>query len=219
MSIRVVVVDAHTLSRFGFTTLVAREPDIEVAGEASSIATARRLITPDPPDVVTVDAVLPDGDGIALARELRDRHADLGIVVLTSADGDDTLFRALETGASAFVTKNAPVAEIITAVRHAAVAASSFTASGLASAIARRNQVAASTRLSPREQQVLGLLSEGKSAPQIATAMYLSRSTAKTYITRVYEKLGAANRAQALMTAVRDGLIDGAAGEVNGLRA
>ncbi len=219
MSTRLVVIDAHPLSRFGLATLVAREPDIDVVAEASSLAMARRLIAPNPPDVVTVDAVLPDGDGIAFARELRDRYADLGIVVLTSADGDDVLFRALETGASAFVAKNAPVTEIITSVRHAAVAASSFTASGLASAIARRNQAVTSPRLSPRELQVLGMLSEGKSVPQIAAAMYLSRSTAKTYITRVYEKLGAANRAQALMTAVREGLIDGAAATMNQLRA
>lgn len=159
------------------------------------------------PDVVTVDVNLPDGDGLRLARELRDRHADLGIVILTSRDQDDVLFRALETGVSAFVAKTASVEEVLSAIRHSAVAASSFTASGLATALTRRREATQRLALSPREMDVLCLLRDGLSIPDIALQMYISQSTAKTYVARLYQKLGAANRAQALMTAVQHGLV------------
>ena len=164
------------------------------------VATAR-------PNVVTVDVVLPDCDGLELARELRERYADLGIVMLTSLQEDDVLFRALASGVSAFVPKTAPLPEVLSAIRHAAVAPSSFTASGLAIAVARRRAMQDRLALSPRETEVLRLLHDGLSVPAIAVEMFISVSTAKTYVARLYEKLGATNRAQALMTAMHHGLI------------
>jgi DNA-binding NarL/FixJ family response regulator len=207
MAIRVVVVDGHTLTRFGLTTLAAAHPDLEVVAEARTAAEAPGVIAAASPDVVTVAVGLPDADGLRLARELRDRYPALGIVVLTAQGEDDVLFRALETGASAFVGKSAPVEEILCAIRHAAVAASSFTAAGLANAMARRQSTAARLALSPREREVLMLLRDGVSIPAIARTLYVSPSTAKTYVSRLYEKLGASNRAQALMAALRNGLI------------
>jgi DNA-binding NarL/FixJ family response regulator len=208
--IRLVVVDGHTLTRYGLAGLVAAEPDIRIVGETALAADAARLIAAGQADVVTVDVTLPDGDGLRLARELRDRYPDLGIVLLTSNGEDDVLFRALETGVSAFVAKTAPASEVLAAIRHASVAARSFTASGLALAMSRRavGGRRPGVALSPREQQVLSLLGEGMSVPAIARTMYLSQSTAKTYVARLYEKLGASNRAQALMTALRQGLIE-----------
>jgi DNA-binding NarL/FixJ family response regulator len=208
MSIRLAIVDSHTLTRYGLRELVGQQPDIEVAAECASVADAQRLIAATRPDVVTVDVTLPDGDGLRLARDLRDRYAGLGIVMLTSKGEDDILFRALETGVSAFVAKTAPVEEVLAAIRHAAVAATSFTASGLAVAIARRRAVRERLALSPRETEVLQLLRDGLSIPAISLTMFISQSTTKTYVARLYEKLGAANRAQALMTAVRYGLIE-----------
>lgn len=209
MAIRVVVVDGHTLTRFGLTTLAAASPDVRVVAEAHTAAEAREVIAVASPDVVTVAIGLPDADGLRLARELRDRYPTLGIVVLTSQGEDDVLFRALETGASAFVGKSAPVEEILCAIRHAAVADSSFTAAGLALALAlaRRHSTTARLSLSPREREVLMLLREGESIPAIARTLYVSPSTAKTYVSRLYEKLSASNRAQALMAALRHGLI------------
>jgi DNA-binding NarL/FixJ family response regulator len=205
MGIKVVVVDGHALTRFGLKMLAAAYPDLEVVAEASTAAEAPAFIAEFAPDVVTVAVGLPDGNGLHLARELRDRHPALGIVVLTSHGEDDVLFRALETGASAFVGKSAPIEEILCAIRHASVAASSFTATGLATAMARRH--AAHLTLSPREREVLHLLGQGVSIPTIARTLFVSPSTAKTYVSRLYEKLGVSNRAQALMTALRIGLI------------
>jgi DNA-binding NarL/FixJ family response regulator len=207
VQIRLAVIDGHTLTRYGLRELVARHPDIQVVAECGSAADAQRVVEAARPDVVTVEAHLPDGDGLQLARALRDRHAELGIVILASQGQDDVLFRALETGVSAFVGKTAPVEELLAAIRHAAVAASSFTASGLAVALARRQTAQDRLALSPRETEVLGLLGDGLSIPAIAVRMFISQSTAKTYVARLYEKLGAANRAQALMTAIHHGLI------------
>jgi len=110
----------------------------------------------------------------------------------------------LDTGASAFVAKTASLPEILGAIRHAAVSASSFSAAGLAQAMSRRTeQQARRPLLSPRESEVLGLLQQGKSVPEVAGAMFVSLSTAKTYVSRLYDKLGATNRAQAMMAAVQ----------------
>lgn len=207
MPIRLAVIDGHTLTRYGLGELVAQHGDIEIVAECGSVADAERMVAAARPDVVTVDVALPDGDGLALARDLRDRHQDLGIVVLTSRGEDDVLFRALDTGVSAFVAKTAPITEVLGAIRHASVAASSFTASGLAVAISRRQAAQGRFALSPRETEVLTLLRDGLSTPAIARRIYVSPSTAKTYVTRLYEKLGATSRAQALMIAVHHGLI------------
>ena len=202
MTIRLAIVDNHTLVRYGLRELVSQQPDIEVVAECTSAAEAARKLSLTQPDVVTLAVSLPDGDGLRLARELRDGRADLGIVILTGRDEDDVLFRALETGASAFVAKSAPIEEVLAAVRHSAVAASSFTASGLATAITRRRETGDRLLLSAREMEVLSLLRDGLSVPAIARQMYISYSTAKTYVARLYQKLGATNRAQALMAAV-----------------
>jgi DNA-binding NarL/FixJ family response regulator len=207
MPIRLGIVDGETLTRYGLRELVTQHSDIEIVAECQTAADAADMVAAARPDVVTVDVVLPDGDGLRLAREFRDRYADLGIVVLTSLQEDHVLFRALENGVSAFVAKSAPLAEMLGAIRHAAVAASSFTASGLATAVARRRAMQDRLTLSPREAEVLRLLHDGMSIPAIAADMFISVSTAKTYVARLYEKLGAANRAQALMAAMHHGLI------------
>jgi len=208
MTIRLAIVDGHTLTRYGLRQLVAQHADIEIVAECGYAAAAPPAIAASAPDVVTIDATLPDGDGMRLARDFRDLYANLGIVMLTSRGEDDVLFRALETGVSAFVAKTAPVEEVLAAIRHAAVAASSFTASGLAVALTRRRTIKDKLALSPRETEVLQFLRDGMSIPAIALAMFISPSTAKTYVGRLYDKLGAANRAQALMTAMRYGLIN-----------
>lgn len=207
MTIRLAVIDGHTLTRCGLRQLVAQHADIEIVCECSSAAEAQAAAMPSNPTVVTIDTVLPDADGLRLVRELRDSDADLGIVVLSSDGGDDLLFRAMEMGASAFVKKTAPVAEVLTAIRHAAVAASCFTASGLPEVLARRRLARERFGLSPREMQVLRMLRDGMSVPAIAGAMFVAQSTAKTYVARLYDKLGAVNRAQALMIAAHHGVI------------
>jgi DNA-binding NarL/FixJ family response regulator len=207
MSIRIVVIDGHTLTRYGLSCLVMGHSDLELVAEAENAAEAKRVVMISRPDVVIIDPSLPDGDGLQLVRELRDRHPSLGIVVLSSHQDDDVLFRALDCAASAFVGKGAPASEVLGAVRHAAVTPTSFTATGLAAALAHRREAGARFALSPREREVLSLLRDGLSIPDIARDLFVSQSTAKTYVARLYEKLGVTSRAQALMAALQHGLI------------
>ena len=213
--IRIVVVDGHTLTRYGLLGLVSSEPGMTIVGETGLGSEAAATVADADADVVVLDIALPDADGLSIARELRDRYAGLGIVVLTSNGEDDLLFRALEVGVSAFVPKVAPATEVLPAIRHAAVAAGSFIATGLGQAVARRRSAVAATvarpavgvSLSPREAEVLAMLGSGLSVAAIGASLYVSHSTTKTYIARLYEKLGVSNRAQALMVGLQTGLL------------
>jgi DNA-binding NarL/FixJ family response regulator len=204
--VRVVIAGEHPLLSWALRRMIDETPDLRAVAEATSADAALNQVFGLKPDVIVVDCSMPDG--WKLARDLRDRHDSLGIVILTAAGSDDLLFRALDTGASAYLNKSASVDEVLGAIRHAAVAASSFSAVGLAQALRRRRDVSERLALSPRERQVLSLLREGRSVPEVAATIYVSLSTAKTYVARLYEKLGANNRAQALMTAVELGLFE-----------
>ena len=126
-------------------------------------------------------------------------------------DDDEHLFAALEAQASAFVAKSAPTDEVLSAARHAASSPHAFTAADLPGAM-RRRMDPAKPRLSAREQEVLDLLGQGLTIPVLAKRLYISESTAKTYASKLYEKLGAHNRSQALVEAVRLGLLKVPAG-------
>jgi DNA-binding NarL/FixJ family response regulator len=206
MAIRVLLVDDHELIRQGLRRALEREPDFEVAGEAGSVAEAMSRIQDASPDVVIFDVRLPDGSGIDAVRQTRAAHPTLGLVVLTMYAGDDQLFAALDAGASAFVPKDAPAEEVLAAARQAARAPRSFTAPGLGDAMKRRI-TPSGPQLTPREREVLNLLAEGFGVAQISRRLFISESTTKTHISKLYEKLGAGNRAQAIMAALRMGLI------------
>lgn len=206
MAISVLLVDDHELIRQGLRRAFERDGDFEVAGEAGSLADARRLLTLMSPDVVILDVRLPDGNGLEACRKVRADNAEIGIVILTMYAGDDQLFEALEAGASAFVPKNAPSEDVVAAARHAASSPRSFTANDLNEAMKRRLSPSG-PQLSPREREVLGLLADGLGVAQISRQLYISESTTKTHISKLYEKLGAGNRAQALMTALKLGLL------------
>jgi DNA-binding NarL/FixJ family response regulator len=202
----VLLIDDHELIRQGLRRAFERDPDFEVVGEAGSVAEGVALATRLRPGVVVTDVRLPDGSGLDATRQIRKALPESGIVVLTMYAGDEQLFGALEAGASAFVAKDAPADDVVAAAKHAASSPTSFTATDLANAM-RRRMTPSGPQLSPREREVLQLLADGLAVAQIARRLYISESTAKTHISKLYEKLGAGNRAQALMTAMRLGLI------------
>lgn len=206
MTTTVLLVDDHELIRQGLRRAFERDPDFEVVGEAGSIAEALAVIRATGPNVVIMDVRLPDGSGLDAVKKLRAAGETMGIVILTMYAGDDQLFGALEAGASSFVNKDAPAEEVLAAARHAAASPASFSAADLADAM-RRKMAPTGPALSPREREVLRLLADGLAVSGIAKTLFISESTTKTHISKVYEKLGAANRAQALMTALRMGLI------------
>lgn len=203
----VLLVDDHDLIRQGLARAFERHDDFTVLGEAASLAEGLRLAQVLRPTVVVIDVRLPDGTGLELVRALRATDDSIGLVVLTMYAGDEQLFDALEAGASAFVAKDVPSDDVVAAARHATLSPRTFTAANLAEAM-RRRMSPVGPQLSPRELEVLRLLAEGLGVAAIARHLFVSESTAKTHISKIYEKLGAANRAQAIMNAIRAGLLD-----------
>jgi len=203
----VLLVDDHDLIRKGLRYAFEHDGQFEVVGETGTAAEAVRLAAQLKPDVIMMDLRLPDGSGLEATRTIRKSDSTVGIVVFTMYAGDDQLFGALEAGASAFAPKSSPADEVVAAARHAADNPSAFTAADLADAMKRR-LAPSGPQLSPREGQVLRLLADGMSVAGIARQLFVSETTAKTHISKLYEKLGAANRAQALMTALRLGLLE-----------
>lgn len=203
---RVLLVDDHELIRDGLSGVFSAQEDMEVVGAAKTVAEAFDLFDAHQPDVIVTDLQLPDGTGLDVVRRVRKESDKVGLVVLTMHAGDDQIFAAMEAGASAFVGKDAPSTEVVKAARHATVSPRSFLCAGLAQAMMRRVS-GESTRLSDREHDVLMLLAEGLSAAEIAPRLHLSESTVKSHVARIYQKLGAVNRAQALVTAMRIGLL------------
>ena len=192
---RVVAVSATPLFRLGVATAFAEEGGPELAGTADSEVTLYQLLTSTNVDVVLVDAELPDTDGLALAAGVRQRYPLCGAVLLAKPS-DDLLLRALASGVSAFVPTSASARVLVASVRHAALAPSSFSAPELAAVLSRRDKSRAI--LSPREHEVIRYLHQGLATAEIAALMSVSESTVKTYVGRLYDKLGAHNRSQAL---------------------
>lgn len=205
-SISVLLIDDHELIRNGLGAVLDLEPDLEVVATAGSVAEGIARYHEVNPDVVVTDLQMQDGTGLDVVRTLRKENDRVGLVVLTMHSGDEQIFAAMQAGASGFVGKDAPSTEVIKAARHAAVSPKAFVCAGLVGAMMRR-QSAESTALTEREHDVLLLLAEGLNAAAIGAKLYLSESTTKSHIARIYQKLGAANRAQALVTAMRIGLL------------
>jgi DNA-binding NarL/FixJ family response regulator len=204
---RVLLVDDHQLIRGGLRLAFQAAPDFQVAGEAASVAEALQALTRLRPDVLVTDVRLPDGDGIQLTKQVRSQHPMMGIVVLTMYAGDDQLLAALDAGASGFVGKDAPSDEVFAAARHAAANPRAFSATDLAGAMQRRMNAPVGPQLSPREREVLDLLVDGLAVNQIGRRLYIAEATVKSHVQKIYSKLGAGNRAQAVMAAVRLGLV------------
>lgn len=208
MTTRVLLIDDHELIRQGLARAFERDDEMTVVGQAGSVAEGVKTYADLEPDVVVTDLELPDGHGLDLVRQVRQTSDAVGVVVLTMHAGDDQIFAAMEAGASAFVGKDSKASDVVSAARHAAVAPRTFLCAGLSGAMMRRATAPAPPRLSAREEEVLSLLADGLGTGEIAGSLYMSESTAKTHITHIYQKLGAANRAQALVAAMRLGLLD-----------
>ncbi|KAA1428947.1 response regulator [Nocardioides antri] len=205
-TITILLVDDHELIRSGLGAVLDLEDDMDVVGTAGSVAEAITEFDRLRPQVVVADLQLQDGTGLDIVRTIRKQSDTTGLIVLTMHSGDDQIFAAMQAGASGFVGKDAPATEVIKAARHAAVSPKAFVCAGLVGAMMRRRSGEV-TALTEREHDVLLLLAEGLNAAAIGAKLYLSESTTKSHIARIYQKLGAANRAQALVTAMRIGLL------------
>jgi two-component system, NarL family, response regulator LiaR len=211
--IRVLVADDHAVVREGLRTFLALQDGIEVAGEAAdgreAVSEAERLR----PDVVLMDLVMPELDGVEAMRELRARVPGARVIVLTSYGEDDRLLPAIRAGAAGYLLKTVEPRELARAVRaaHAGEALlDPAVAARLVRAIAEPDGEAAlssGVRLTPREREVLALIGRGWANKRIARELGVSEKTVKTHVGHVLAKLGVTDRTQAALHAVRAGLV------------
>jgi len=206
----VLVADDHPLFRNGVARAVESWPELELVAEAADGRSALALIQQVTPAVAVLDLRLPELDGIEITYAVtRDRLPTR--VLLLSAFADEALvYRALEVGASGYLTKDATQEEIARAI-HAVSLGRMHIAPDLAGGLARQVQArgqSAAPILSDRERQVLMLLCDGLSAPQIGERLFLGTSTIKSHLSRLYEKLGVSDRAAAVAAAMRSGLVE-----------
>jgi DNA-binding NarL/FixJ family response regulator len=213
--IRVVIADDQDLVREGLRMMLEAEPDIEVAAEAGNGSEALAAVRAHDPDVVLMDIRMPELDGIEATARLVGSNARTRILVLTTFDLDEYVYRAMKAGASGFLLKDANREQLAHAVR--TVAAGDAL---LAPAITRRlvedycrrpppgvDQPAAADHLSPRELEVLRLVARGMANAEIAGELFLSEATVKSHVARILSKLGLRDRVQAVVLAYESGLV------------
>ncbi|MGW5862396.1 response regulator [Streptomyces sp. NPDC055239] len=218
MTIRVIIVDDQNMVRAGFAALLAAQSDIDVVGEAPNGKEGVDVSRKNHPDVVLMDVRMPEMDGLAAARALLDPPPGVvhvpKVLMLTTFDVDDYVYEALRAGASGFLLKDAPPADLISAVRVVAggeaLLAPSVTRRLITDFVKQRPRNDQSLRLNgltPRETEVLALIARGLSNQEIAEHLVLAEQTVKTHIGKVLSKLDLRDRAQAVIFAYESGLV------------
>lgn len=214
MPIRVLLVDDHVLVREGLRHILERDPEIEVIGEASDGEEALELANELQPDVVLMDLTMPRLGGLEATDLLRQRQPDVHVLVLTMHEGYDYFFQALQSGASGYVLKGASGEDVRAAIRavhagdvyiHPAIAKQLV--GDYLNRIERGESLPEYDGLTTRERQVLRLVAEGLTTPQIAERLTLSPNTVNTHRQHVMQKLNLHNRAELIRYAVRKGFV------------
>ena len=208
--IRILVADAHPMLREGLVAVLSTQPDFEVVGEAADGSEAVRLAGALRPDVILLDLEMPGTDGVAALERLRDAGSEVRAVVFTAYDTDERILGALRAGARGYLLKGASRAEIFDAVR-TVYAGGSLLQPGVTARVlehlGRGDERAQANQLTPRELEVLGLISEGLQNSEIAERLFVTERTVKFHVSSILAKLGADNRTEAVAIAARRGLI------------
>jgi len=213
MSIRVLVVDDQAMVRAGFRLLLADEPDIEVVAEAGNGLEAVTEAARCDPDVVLMDIRMPELDGLEATRRILAADPESRILILTTFDLDEYVYRALQAGASGFVLKDDPPEQLIAAVRtvaHGDALLSPAVTRRVIKQFTRVHQAPpqAVETLTEREMDVFRLITRGYSNAEIGRALFISDTTVKTHVTRLLQKLDLRDRAQAIVLAHQTGLFE-----------
>jgi DNA-binding NarL/FixJ family response regulator len=207
--IRVLIADDHPVVRDGLALILQTEPDFQVVGLAADGREALWLAEELRPAVLLLDLGMPELDGVEVIRRLRESRPEIGVVVFTVFDTDERILAALQAGARGYLLKGAPREDVFTALRTVAAGGSllpPLVASRLLRHV-RGEDEAPFEPLSPRQQQVLGLLAQGLQNKEIAAALGVAQRTAKFHVETVLRKLGAGNRTEAVAIATRRHLI------------
>jgi two-component system response regulator DegU len=208
MSVRLLLADDHPMLRDGLRRSLTEE-GFEVVGEASDGFEAIDLAGELRPQVVLMDVTMPNCDGVEATRRIRATLPDVRVVMLTMHADKDVLQRALEAGASGYLVKDCSLDEIADAVRMAAGAAdlSPSLASSMLAEVRRLDEPDAERVVTKREEEVLQLIADGCSTGEVAERLYISQKTVKNHLASIYQKLDARDRTQAVLQAVRMGII------------
>jgi DNA-binding NarL/FixJ family response regulator len=207
MPIRILLVDDHSVVREGLRMFLRRDPELDVVGEAANGAEAVEMARALRPDVVLMDLVMPVMDGIAATAALRDELPATEVVALTSVIESESVVSAMKAGAIGYLLKDTQAPELRRAIK--AAAAGEVQLSAQASAYLRQHMRFPDTHqpLTERETQVLHLLAQGLSNKDIARALQVVEDTVKTHVAHILEKLGVQSRTQAVLAAIRLGLV------------
>ena len=201
--IRIFSVDDHPLLREGIAALVNSQPDMTVAGEAATGAEALQLFKQLQPDVTLLDLRLPDTSGIDILIAIRTEFPDARIIMLTTFEGDVEIHRALQAGARGYLLKNMPPSELLDVIRQVH-AGKKRIPPAIASQLAEHMS---DETLTEREIEVLREVAGGNKNKDIANKLFISEETVKVHVKHIMEKLGAADRTQAVTIGVRRGII------------
>lgn len=202
--IRVLVVDDHVVVRIGLKTILQDEPDIEVVGEAGDGPGALAAYDQHQPDIVLLDLRMPDVNGADLIKQLRVRDPGAKVIVLTSYDADEDIYRAVQAGARGYLLKGTLPDGILEEAIRTVHAGRRLIPADVADRLANR---LSTPELTPREIAVLELVAKGLSNAEIGTALSVSAGTIKTHLKRIYPKLGVADRTAAALAAVQRGIV------------
>ena len=206
---RVLVVDDSPTARLALRQALESDEAIQVVGEASNGAEAIRLCAELQPDVVLMDLVMPDVDGVAATHAIRQSHPEVQVIVLTSYDGEEQVHAALQAGAIGYLLKSISVDQLAQAIRAASAGKPTLSPEATQALIhAATRSPAQPHSLTERELEVLALLAEGLTNSQIAERLVISRSTVKSHVSNILSKLDVATRAEAVVLAWQHKLID-----------
>lgn len=216
MPLRVAIADDQELVRAGLRGIIEAEPDLEVIGEAADGESAVELALREQPDVFLMDVRMPGVDGIQATEQIVAAHGATRVLVLTTFDLDENVYRAVKAGAAGFLLKDLPAEDLVAAIRHAARGSDALLAPAVTRRLVerfaqRRPPTKASVRvadeLTARELEVLKLVASGLSNSEIAHELHVSGTTVKTHVARVLMKLGLRDRVQAVVVAYESGLV------------
>jgi two-component system NarL family response regulator len=202
--IHVLIAEDHAVVRDGLAAVLKFEPDMTVVGLAKNGQEAVTQFRELKPDVVLMDLAMPELDGAGAILAIRAEFPDARILVLTTYDNDESVFRALENGAQGYLLKDCSTGDLLLAIRKIH-AGGTHVSERAASRLAERAM--AGGPLSPREIEVLKWIAEGKSNKEIATLLFISEGTVKTHVLSIHEKLGVGDRTEAVVTAIKRGIL------------
>ncbi|GHC83700.1 DNA-binding response regulator [Streptomyces violaceochromogenes] len=206
--IRIILADDHPVVREGLRAMLSAESDLEVVADASSGPQAEALAARLRPDIVLMDLRMPGGGGVDSIARMAGAGLPCRVVVLTTYETDRDILRAVEAGAAGYLLKDLPRAELAEAVRAAARGETVLAPSVAARLVDRLRTKPERPRLSERETAVLRLVAEGCTNAEIGRRLFIGESTVKTYLLRVFGKLGVADRTAAVTNAMRFGLLE-----------